>query len=81
MQESKKVFKINALETENYDMLRLYSKDWRKDLESAAFVEEEFLHKGSRKEMRSSFLLRPWASLKMDWNSMEAWWLQGDLKV
>ena len=51
MEGFRKVF--NALETENNEMLRSYFHEYRKDLDSFVFVEEEFLHERIQKEDRS----------------------------
>ena len=48
MEVFRKVF--NALEIENNEILRLYFHEYRKNLESVVFVEEEFLHKRIQKE-------------------------------
>ena len=48
MERFRKVF--NALEIENNEMLRWYFYEYRKNLKSVVFVEEELLHERIRKE-------------------------------
>ena len=48
MEESRKVF--NAHEIENNEMLRSYFHEYKKNLESVVFVEEELLHERIQKE-------------------------------
>ena len=48
MEEFRKVF--NAHEIENNEMLRSYFHEYKKNLESVVFVEEELLHERIQKE-------------------------------
>ena len=48
MKGFRKVF--NGLEIENNEMLFSYFHEYKKDLESVVFVEEEFLHERIQKE-------------------------------
>ena len=48
MKGFRKVF--NGLEIENNEMLLSYFHEYKKDLESVVFVEEEFLHERIQKE-------------------------------
>ena len=48
MKGFRKVF--NGLEIENNEMLLSYIHEYKKDLESVVFVEEEFLHERIQKE-------------------------------
>ena len=48
MERFRKVF--NALEIENNEKLRSYFHEYRKNLDSVVFVEEEFLHERIQKQ-------------------------------